>query len=540
MPLEPGKSQKVISHNIAVERHHGKPEKQAVAIAESNARRTGDANVDNVRAELAKLGAKRANVVSKIMRSAGVDKGKYTDVQVAAFNKQANEMLTQMRDLAKQLPARERRVYGAHDDDLQPVGAEDPERAVALKRHEAGLTQSQDATASQHVQNSVLSALTHKALVSGASAEAAAKFARESMERRDAHYQEARKHLGYDKKGKDMKKTSDTELPMPIKTSNLVPMPAGEHNEESYAPRPVRAKDRGKFRKAGDVSPAEKELARMEALPRAQKKLQSTKWHDRLRELQMRVENERTAARKRTTDSIAKLPEQRSGSEPADHLFRAQQYEVAGDRARALDSYRAAAAGFRRASDKANEAKARDGVEACQSKFAQQYEHPGKGRVKVCDSANVALRTAIERTRAGEAVTVVGATVRPGRAHDEHEGFEKLEHSLAHEKGVRDPDAMAASIGRKKYGAEGMAKKAAAGRAKDDDTDELVARIKQAVKQAKTDGTVGMSKANLKQLVNTRGLRFANANHFERAFEEALGRAGLRSFARDSKEVQPV
>lgn len=47
---------------------------------------------------------------------------------------------------------------------------------------------------------------------------------------------------------------------------------------------------------------------------------------------------------------------------------------------------------------------------------------------------------------------------------DEHEGFEKLEHSLAHEKGVRDPKAVAAAIGEKKYGKEGMAKKAAAGR----------------------------------------------------------------------------
>lgn len=47
---------------------------------------------------------------------------------------------------------------------------------------------------------------------------------------------------------------------------------------------------------------------------------------------------------------------------------------------------------------------------------------------------------------------------------DEHEGFEKLEHSLAHEKGVKDPKAVAAAIGEKKYGKEGMAKKAAAGR----------------------------------------------------------------------------
>lgn len=45
-------------------------------------------------------------------------------------------------------------------------------------------------------------------------------------------------------------------------------------------------------------------------------------------------------------------------------------------------------------------------------------------------------------------------------------GFKKLKNKLAHKKGVTDPAALAASIGRKKYGAAGMAKKAAAGRKK--------------------------------------------------------------------------
>lgn len=49
-------------------------------------------------------------------------------------------------------------------------------------------------------------------------------------------------------------------------------------------------------------------------------------------------------------------------------------------------------------------------------------------------------------------------------ACDEHEGFHKLENSLAHEKGVHDPKAVAAAIGREKYGKEGMEKKAEAGR----------------------------------------------------------------------------
>lgn len=37
MPLEKGKSKKAISENIAIERKHGKPEKQAIAIAMSEA-----------------------------------------------------------------------------------------------------------------------------------------------------------------------------------------------------------------------------------------------------------------------------------------------------------------------------------------------------------------------------------------------------------------------------------------------------------------------------------------------------------------------
>jgi hypothetical protein len=42
-------------------------------------------------------------------------------------------------------------------------------------------------------------------------------------------------------------------------------------------------------------------------------------------------------------------------------------------------------------------------------------------------------------------------------------GFSKLSARLARQ-GVRNPNAVAASIGRKKYGKAGMAKKAAAGR----------------------------------------------------------------------------
>lgn len=47
---------------------------------------------------------------------------------------------------------------------------------------------------------------------------------------------------------------------------------------------------------------------------------------------------------------------------------------------------------------------------------------------------------------------------------DSHIGFQKLEGELAHRKGVTNPAALAAYIGRKKYGAKGMAQKSAKAR----------------------------------------------------------------------------
>lgn len=50
------------------------------------------------------------------------------------------------------------------------------------------------------------------------------------------------------------------------------------------------------------------------------------------------------------------------------------------------------------------------------------------------------------------------------QAHDAHIGFKKLEHQIAKKGNVTDPAAVAASIGRKKYGQKEMTRRSVAGR----------------------------------------------------------------------------
>lgn len=94
----------------------------------------------------------------------------------------------------------------------------------------------------------------------------------------------------------------------------------------------------------------------------------------------------------------------------------------------------------------------------------------GDRRSRFCDAMTKALDAGADAPRAilcaisgvsGAKIPELGAGAPTG---DEHEGFEKLEHSFAHRKGITDPAGLAASIGRKKYGEKGMERKSEAGR----------------------------------------------------------------------------
>lgn len=77
MPLEQGKSKTAISHNIAKEREAGKPEKQAIAIALSEARKNG--------ANIPKKKSDNENI-SEIRKKPGESNaGKYSHVNSSNF-----------------------------------------------------------------------------------------------------------------------------------------------------------------------------------------------------------------------------------------------------------------------------------------------------------------------------------------------------------------------------------------------------------------------------------------------------------------------
>ena len=66
--------------------------------------------------------------------------------------------------------------------------------------------------------------------------------------------------------------------------------------------------------------------------------------------------------------------------------------------------------------------------------------------------------------------------------------FEKLEASLASKPGVTNPGALAASIGRKKFGAEKMTKFAEAGRARAEEKSESASERKAEAKGTRKEG----------------------------------------------------
>ena len=84
-----------------------------------------------------------------------------------------------------------------------------------------------------------------------------------------------------------------------------------------------------------------------------------------------------------------------------------------------------------------------------------------KGSSKAVISRNI--RKEIESGKPQKQAVAI-AMREAGKSKDSHEGFAKLEHSLAHEKSVTSPKALAAAIGRKKLGKAAFQKKAAAGR----------------------------------------------------------------------------
>lgn len=328
-----------------------------------------------------------------------------------------------------------------------------------------------------------------------------------------------------------------------------VPMPAGERNEARQAPVRDESFPKGASpREKAGLTPQEwnrlTTQERKEMIARAKdagaEKYKGWEIYEDVKEDAIVAKKPGKPPLYATTVSQAKrIIDQREAGTATGHqkvedagaeLESGMESEIAHDRARALDHYKAAERG---AATTAQRERARDGILAVAQRAAEPYHHPSAGKVQSFSERARALDSALARTRAGERVRVRdealgeyvvspmgsaasvgdalviskarmkdlgtgtlregwvahldgkmvqgsfsldrGETERRGReaeergatARDEHLGFEKLERSLAHRKGVTDPKALAAYIGREKYGAKGMAKKAATGRAKD-------------------------------------------------------------------------
>lgn len=370
-------------HDIPTEIKAGKPRKQAVAIALNEQREKGkDHSASREQAyEYAFKKTKGDKELSDkfadmYLRTARTSSGKTLDPKV--LEGRIGWLKTHM---AK--------------DELLPVG--DPERAEALHEHNEGITMSQDKRKAKDAE-------PHKfEKMPGNKPGTPCNRCLESKSHAN--------HAVNKAKDEDLMPVGDLAV-VAVKPVTPVPMPTENDGEQRYA----HATDAyaGNDPHLADIKKTwnSKIYAKYSAIYNSEGKAAATKF---LQQFTTRKLEDKVKAK----DAII---EQRSGSEPADHLFRAHQYEIGGDRARALDSYRAAASGFRSAAARAktadeadtakrNETKARDGITACASAFDAQYQHPGHGRTKVCDSADAALRTALERTRAGEHVQIVDSKV---------------------------------------------------------------------------------------------------------------------------------
>jgi hypothetical protein len=492
MPLITGKSPKSFSKNVETEIHAGKKPAQAEAIAYAKKNEAEDSN---------------GVAVGEVARRAYV-----TWAQALAAVHTAESALGPSAS-PQRLEKWAIEFLKTHAEDALPL-------PIAVKRqklaaHNAGLTEAQDLTP--------------------------VKVDGEDFSKADED--------AYFKRRKEIQTKLDRERPDDDTNRLRAHEQTLRERGEKVTPYRVAAEDVDKYSKWDNLSTAELRSKFKEAYPQV---------------------NPKDYSRERLMKGLRQAALVSKDASPSETLEEARKAEVAQDHARALDAYRAAAHGFRQVGDQRSEQVARDGIAACQRQAAHgrsdQYEHPSRGKAQAFDSAERALESAVERTRAGEDValesdereTVVapaedfqpgsrserlhqrvdtlekkgidvselrkmfrrndslaaiavtlnkverdakdalpapvpvcdestnapwicpydgpvptrkcpycGYDCKKNTARDEHEGFAKLEHSLAHRKGITDPDALAASIGRKKYGAKGMAAKSAAGRAKD-------------------------------------------------------------------------